>query len=108
VDLADLALTGGDDGLRLRLRVAPGARRDGLVGVHGTALKLAVRAVAEKGRANEAVLRLLAEALGIPLPGLTLVAGASSRDKVVAVRGLDAAELRRRLSAALPPGTAHL
>jgi uncharacterized protein (TIGR00251 family) len=101
VGLAELALTASDDGVRLRLRVAPGARRDGLVGLHGAALKVAVRAVAEKGRANEAVLRLLAEALGIPFLQLSLVAGGASRDKVVAVRGLDAVALRARLAVAL-------
>jgi hypothetical protein len=69
--------------------------------VHGAALKVAVRAVAEKGRANEGVLRLLSETLGIPVPQLSLVAGAGSRDKVVAVRGLDPADLRARVAAAL-------
>ena len=72
--------------------------------MHGTALKVAVRAVAEKGRANEAVLRLLADALGVPVLQVDLVAGTASRDKVVVVRGLDAAELRARLAAALGAG----
>lgn len=98
MDLAELALTPSGEGVRLRLRVAPGARRDGVVGVHGGALKLAVRAVAERGRANEAVLRLLADALGIPAQQIALVAGGGSRDKVVAVRGLGADALRARLT----------
>lgn len=87
--------------MRLRLRVAPGARRDALVGVHGDALKLAVRAVPEKGRANDAVLRILADALGVAPRQVSLVAGGASRDKVVAVRGLGPDEVRTRLASAL-------
>jgi uncharacterized protein (TIGR00251 family) len=101
VDLADVALTPCDDGVRLCLRVAPGARRDAFVGVHGDALKLAVRAVPEKGRANDAVLRVLADALGVAARQVSLVAGGASRDKVVAVRGLGPDEVRARLASAL-------
>lgn len=104
MDLAELVLTPSGDGVRFRLRVAPGARRDGLVGVHGGALKLAVRAVAEKGRANEAVLALLADALGVPAQQVALVAGGGGRDKIVAVRGLGPDEVRVRLAAALAAG----
>lgn len=106
MDLADVALTSSGDGVRFRLRVAPGARRDALVGVHGDALKLAVRAVPEKGRANDAVLRMLADALGVPARQVTLVAGGASRDKVVAVRGLEPAEVRARLATALEDAAA--
>lgn len=98
MDLAELDLTPASDGIRLRLRVAPGARRDGVVGVHGGALKLAVRAVAEKGRANDAVLRLLAELLAVAVADVVLVAGGASRDKVVLLRGLDEGEARARLA----------
>lgn len=105
MDLAELVLTPSGDGVRFRLRVAPGARRDGLVGVHGDALKLAVRAVAEKGRANEAVLHLLADALGVPARQVVLVAGAGSRDKIVEVRGVEPGDVRGRLAAAIASGT---
>lgn len=93
--------------MRFRLRVAPGARRDALVGVQGDALKLAVRAVPEKGRANGAVLQILADALGVPARQVSLVAGGASRDKVVAVRGLEPAEVRVRLAAALDGAAAE-
>ncbi|MBY0278282.1 DUF167 domain-containing protein [Candidatus Binatia bacterium] len=106
MDPDDLVLTPGEDGIRLRLRVAPGARRDGVVGVHGGALKLAVRAVAEKGRANDAVLRLLAGVLGVALQDVELVAGGGSRDKVVVLRRIDAAGVRARLREALAPRAA--
>ena len=99
--LAELVLTPTGEGVRLRLRVVPGARRDGLVGAHGDALKLAVRAAPEKGRATEAVLRVLAEALGIPAQQVALVVGGASRDKIVSVRGLAPEEIRARLAAAI-------
>ncbi len=83
----------------LRLRVSPGARRSELVGPHGGAWKIRVAAPPEGGRANEAVLRLLAETLEIPRRNVTLVSGHSARDKVVALDGLDADEAERRLGA---------
>jgi uncharacterized protein len=82
---------------RLRIRVSPGARRTELVGRQGEAWKIRVAAPPERGRANDAVLKLLAERLRIPPGELTLVAGRSGRDKVVELRGLAADEADRRL-----------
>jgi hypothetical protein len=90
------------DGVRIKLRVVPGARRDAILGAHGDAVRVAVRAVPEKGRANEAVERLLATTLGVALADVELVAGTSGRNKLLHVRGLDATELRARLGAAVP------
>ena len=53
--------------LRRALQVSGGARRSEVVGVHGGALKVAVQAPPDKGKANRAVVELLAEALGVPL-----------------------------------------
>jgi uncharacterized protein len=92
-----VAVSGDARGSSLRLWVAPGARRDGVLGLHGDAVKVAVRAPPEKGRANEAVLDLLAERLGVLRAQLTLERGTASRDKTVRIAGLDAAEVRRRL-----------
>jgi uncharacterized protein (TIGR00251 family) len=85
---------------RLRLRVAPGAGRAGIVGRHGDAWKLRVTSAPERGRANAAVLRLLAETLGLPERSVVLVAGHASRDKVVELRGLAQDEAERRLEGA--------
>ena len=85
---------------RLRLRVAPGAARSGVVGRHGAAWKLRVTGAPERGKANADVLRLLAEALGVPERSLALVSGHGSRDKVVELEGLDADEAERRLELA--------
>ncbi len=83
-------------GTRLRLRVKPGARNDAVVGVHGGALKVAVAAAPERGRANEAVVALLSETLGLPASAVAIVAGATSQDKTVVV-ALAPAAVRERL-----------
>jgi len=85
---------------RLRLRVSPGSGRAEIVGRHGDAWKVRVAAVPEDGRANEAVVRLLAETLSIPRDAVTLVSGHGGRDKIVELAGLGPAQIERRLSSA--------
>ena len=85
---------------RLRLRVSPGATRPGIVGRHGDGWKLRVAEAPERGRANDAVLALLARTLEVPRSSLTLVSGHGARDKVVELDGLDSDEVERRLAAA--------
>ena len=85
---------------RLRLRVAPGATRAGVVGRHGEAWKVRVTAPAEGGRANDAVVRLLAETFAVPRTSVTLVSGHSTRDKIVDVAGVERGDIERRLSSA--------
>lgn len=80
------------DGLVLALRVTPNAGRDAIEGVETRAdgqavLRLRVAAVPDKGRANAAVLALLAPALGVPKSCLHLVSGETSRLKTVLVAG---------------------
>jgi uncharacterized protein len=89
---------------RLRLRVSPGAGRAQIVGRHGDAWKVRVTAAPEQGRANEAVLRLLAEALALPRDALSLVSGHGARDKIVELTGLGPALAERRLASASSPG----
>jgi uncharacterized protein len=88
------------DATRLRLRVWPGARRTGVVGRHGDAWKVSVTAPPTDGRANDAVLELLADTLAVPRAAVTLVSGHGARDKTVALTGVDAADADRRLAAA--------
>ena len=87
---------------RLRLRVSPGARAQvrGGIGRHGEGWKVRVAAPPEGGKANEAVLQLLADRLGVPKGDVTVVSGRSSRDKIVQVTGIDEAEAARRLEQA--------
>jgi uncharacterized protein len=90
----------GRPSTRLRVRVSPGARRVGVAGRVGDLWKLRVAAPAEGGRANEAVVRLLAEAVGVPCRSVGLVSGHGAREKVVELEGLERAEVERRLEGA--------
>ena len=85
---------------RVRLRVSPGANSAHVVGRHGEAWKVRVTAPAEGGRANDAVVRLLAETLSLPRDAVTLVSGHAARDKIVQLTGLDPTQIERRLSSA--------
>ena len=82
---------------RLKVRVSPGARRPGIAGRHGDGWKVRVAEPPEDGRANEAVLRLLAEALDVPRARVTLVSGHSSRDKIVVLDGVEQEHIERVL-----------
>lgn len=82
----------------MRLRVVPGSREPGVVGRHGEAWKIRVTAAPERGKANNATLRLLAEALRVGADEIRLVSGHGSRDKIVDVTGVGPSEADRRLS----------
>ena len=84
----------------MRLRVSPGAGCAQIVGRHGDAWKVRVTAAPEQGRANDAVLRLLADALGVPRDSIVLVSGHGARDKIVELTGLGPALVERRLASA--------
>lgn len=75
----------------------PGQPRSAVLGVHGQALKVAVAAPPEKGKANEELVRFLAKALGVGRGQVVLVSGQGSRDKAVRVEGIDRAALQERL-----------
>jgi uncharacterized protein (TIGR00251 family) len=79
---------------RLNLKVVPGSSRDEIVGWLGDSLKVKVKAPPEKGRANEAVVALLAERLGIDTSSIAVVSGHSSPAKVVEVDGMDVEAIR--------------
>ena len=88
---------------RLRLRVSPGAGRAAIVGRHGDAWKVRVTAPPEHGRANEAVLRLLTQALGVPRGAVTIVSGHAAREKIVELTGVGPTLIERRLTSASAP-----
>jgi uncharacterized protein (TIGR00251 family) len=91
------ALADVPGGVRLRVRVQPRARDSAVVGWAGGALKVRLSAPPLDGRANEALLDILAAALGLRRRDLRLVSGPTAREKVVEVAGLSAAEAARRL-----------
>ena len=75
-----------------------------MVGRHGDAWKIRVRAAPEGGHANDAVLRLLAETLSLPRDAVKLVSGHGARDKIVQLAGLDSTQIDRCLSSAAGKG----
>ena len=88
-------------GTILPVRAQPGARRNEIRGEQNGMLKVSVTQIAEKGKANKAILILLAKALAVPRSDLEVIAGETSRDKRVLVRGMTAATLRQRVASQL-------
>ena len=68
-----------------------------MTGIHAGALKVSVTAAPERGKANDAVVKLLAEALDLPKGSIEIVAGETSHDKAVVI-AMSPEELRRRLT----------
>jgi uncharacterized protein len=98
--VSDLYDVSGDDVI-VRVHVQPGAGRTAVAGRHGDALKVRVAAPPQGGRANDAVVALIGEVLGVPAAAVTVVSGASSRSKRLRVTGLAPADVERRLELAL-------
>ncbi len=88
--------------MKLALRVQPGAKRSALLArLASGEWKVAVAAPPADGRANEAVVELVSELLGVKRRQVTVARGMSSRSKVIEVEGVSAAEAEARLAAAL-------
>lgn len=84
-------------GTLIEVKVVPGASRSRIVGPHGDAIKAQVAAPPERGRANEALCGLFAEALGAPRRTVAVVRGETSARKTLRVEGLAPDEVARRL-----------
>lgn len=89
------------EGIILPVRAQPGARRVGVQGVQNGALKLAVSAPPEDGKANQALIEALRDLFGLKRSQIELLSGATSRDKRFLLRGLVRAEVEARLAALL-------
>jgi uncharacterized protein len=81
------------DGCMLTVRAHPGARKNGVTGVHADAVKIALTAPPVDGKANEALIAFLANALRLPRARVALVAGVTSRTKTLRITGKNAAEV---------------
>jgi uncharacterized protein (TIGR00251 family) len=92
-----IAVSEHAEGCILPVRAQPGARKCAVLGEHGGALKVAVTAPPQDGRANKALIEALAGALKLKLGQIELLSGATSRDKRFLIRGLSAARLLTRL-----------
>jgi uncharacterized protein (TIGR00251 family) len=80
--------------VRVAVHIQPRASRSEIVGVHGAALKVRLQAPPVDGAANEALVTLLAEQLGVPQRSVRVVAGATSRAKTVEIVGSTEAAVR--------------
>jgi hypothetical protein len=96
-----IALADHADGVVVPVRAQPRSRRPGVQGEQGGALKLGVSAPPEDGRANAALIELLADVLGVRRSQVELLSGQTSRDKRFLIRDADRAALANRLQAAL-------
>jgi uncharacterized protein (TIGR00251 family) len=85
------------DGCTLSVRVHPGARKNGVTGVHADAVKIALTAPAVDGKANEALIAFLADALRLPRARIALVSVSTSRAKMIRITGKSAAEVAAAL-----------
>src|SRR5262245_46501460 len=96
-----ISITEHAEGFLLPVRAQPGTRRAGIVGEQAGALKVAVAAPPQDGRANKALVELLRDRLGLKRSQVELFSGATSRDKRFLIRGLSKAELESRLAVIL-------
>jgi uncharacterized protein (TIGR00251 family) len=96
IDLSD-----HPEGVLLPVRAQPGASKAGIRGEHGGMLKVSVTQIAEKGKANESLVEVLAKGLGLKRSQIELVSGASQKGKRFLIRGISREELAQRIAAAI-------
>jgi uncharacterized protein (TIGR00251 family) len=89
------------EGSILPVRAQPGARKEKVVGEQNGALKIAVTAPPEDGRANKALIEVLRDVLGVKRSQIELLSGATSRDKRFLIRGVKKADLDARIASLL-------
>ena len=83
----------GDGRITLTLHIQPGAKKTEFAGLHGDALKIRLAAPPVDGKANEALIKFVAETLKLPKSAVILKSGQTSRRKVLEVTGSDAARI---------------
>jgi uncharacterized protein len=86
----------GKDGLYLQVHAQPGAKQAALRGLHGDAVKVAVKEVAQDGKANAAIAAFVAKELGFSKSSVEVASGHTSRSKRLFIHG-NAEEIRQRL-----------
>lgn len=89
-------------GVVLAIRAHPKAKKNAITGVHDGRLKVSVTQAPEKGKANDAIVQLLAKSLGLKRSQITIHAGATSQQKAVLLEGVSAGEIWQRIEAARP------
>jgi uncharacterized protein (TIGR00251 family) len=86
------------EGTILPVRAQPGTKRNAIVGEHDGALKIAVTAAPDKGKANDAIIAVLAKAFGLPKSNIELMSGPTSRQKKFLLRGVSVENALARFS----------
>ena len=82
----------------LWIKAVPGASRDQIAGVIGDRLKVRISAPPEDGKANKAICKLLAKALGVRNAQVSIESGQTNPEKIIRIAGVTTNDLRRRLS----------
>jgi uncharacterized protein (TIGR00251 family) len=88
-----ITITAHPEGATIAVRAQPKARKNAILGEHGGALKIAVTAPPEDGRANEAIVEFLRKQYHFQRSQVELLSGHTSRNKVVLVRGVTQEQL---------------
>ncbi|MHB0963142.1 MAG: DUF167 domain-containing protein [Gemmatimonadaceae bacterium] len=91
------SVTARDAGVRFAVHVQPRAKKPGIDGTHGDALRVRVQAPPVDGAANDAVIAVIADALGVPRRAVHIATGLSGRQKLVDVDGIDVSAATARL-----------
>jgi uncharacterized protein len=84
-------------GVRVQIHTQPGAKKTELMGLHGNAIKVRVHAPPVDGKANEELIRFLAETCGVSRSQVELVSGATGRSKSFVLRGLSVDQATKAL-----------
>lgn len=92
--MSDWCRVAGDGHIGLTLHIQPGAKKTEFAGLHGDALKIRLAAPPVDGKANEALVRFIADTLGLPRSAVSLKSGQTSRRKVLEIHGGDIAAIR--------------
>ena len=87
--MSDWYRVAGDGRITLTLHIQPGAKKTEFAGLHGDALKIRLAAPPVDGKANDALVKFVAETLGLPKSAVSLKSGQTSRRKVLEVTGAD-------------------
>lgn len=86
------------EGARLSIRVQPRSSQNKICGVNNGALKIKITAPPVEGEANQAVIKLLAQCLGVPRTNISIAKGETSKNKLVDIIGIDARWLENKIN----------
>lgn len=92
-----IPISGTPSGATFSVRLHPRARKNAITGTLGDALKISLTAPPLEGRANQACIEFLADLLKLPRSSITIAAGQASRNKLIRISGVSAAEVEARL-----------